>query len=77
MFPNFDGAIFAPGGLGVREAAMAVMLLPFVSVETAAVFVVLSRLLVTAAQGTATLVSVVWVHLEEQIPSVTKSGCPC
>lgn len=50
-------AIFAPGGIGVREAMMVSLLLPFVPVEIAAVFALLSRFIITVSQGLVTVLA--------------------
>lgn len=49
--------IFAPGGLGVREAVMASLLLPFVPVEIGAVFALVSRFIITVSQGLVTVLA--------------------
>ena len=58
-------AVFAPGGLGVREATMATLLLPFTSVEVAATFALLARLVVTASQGSATIAGLAFTGLDK------------
>jgi glycosyltransferase 2 family protein len=69
-------AVFAPGGLGVRESVFFVLLTPLMGAGAAAVLTVASRILMTVTEVTAALGALAWVrgprreerreHIEEQ-----------